>query len=95
MSVLAWKHFQLSLIVYKWSKGIKKCVGMINTKFRSMVTSRQDGETAIGGGIWGFNSIDAVSYYMLGGGYAVTLFFKHLRVFAILLISKEPSINTC
>ena len=94
MSVLAGKHSQLSLIVYKWSKGIKKCVGMINTKFRSMVTSGQEGETAIAGGIRGFSSIEAVSYYMLGAGYAVTLFFKHLRVFAILLISKEPSINT-
>ena len=57
--------------------------------------SGQEGETAIGEGIPGFSSIDAVLYYMLAGGYAVTLLFKHLRVFAILLISKEPNINTC
>ena len=43
-------------------------MGMINIKFRSMVTSGQEGETAMREGIRGFNSIDAVLYYMLGGG---------------------------
>ena len=40
---------------------------MINIKFRSMVTSGQEGETAMREGVRGFNSIDAVLYYMLVG----------------------------